>query len=208
MDVSAAYSAATRTHAPQATSVMTRSTSCNGSTAPWTGCMPRPPPGLAVPMSTPDWKATRWALRTGENKLTEDKRALVNHIARTNCRIGRAWTLKEQLRDVYRVEHPPGGARQYLRRWITAAKRSRINAFVALAKRSRSTSRKSSQRSNWLSNASSRASTPRSDSSTPAATDTTPPNPDLNDLPLSQRTAPQTAHSILFLSNKRSIQYG
>ena len=43
--------------------------------------------------------------------------------------------MKEQLREVYRVVHPPGGARQYLRRWITAAKRSRINAFVALAKR-------------------------------------------------------------------------
>jgi transposase len=91
-------------------------------------------PGRAA-MSTPDWKATRWALRTGENKLTDDKRALVNQIARTNRRIGRAWTLKEQLRDVYRTHHPPGGARQYLRRWITAAKRSRINAFIALAKR-------------------------------------------------------------------------
>ena len=91
-------------------------------------------PGRAS-MSTPDWKATRWALRTGENNLTEDQRALVNQIARTNRRIGRAWTLKEQLRDVYRVEHPPDGARHYLRRWITAAKRSRINAFVALGKR-------------------------------------------------------------------------
>ena len=49
MDVSAAYSGATRTHAPKPPSVMTRSTSCNGSTAPWTGCMPRPPPGPAVP---------------------------------------------------------------------------------------------------------------------------------------------------------------
>ena len=40
-------------------------------------------PGRAA-MSTSDWKATRWALRTGENKLTEDERALVNQIARTN----------------------------------------------------------------------------------------------------------------------------
>src|SRR5258705_8360523 len=73
--------------------------------------------------------------RTGENKLTDDKRALINQIARTNRHIGRAWTLKEQLRDLYRIDHPPGGARQHLRRWITAAKRSRINAFVAVAKR-------------------------------------------------------------------------
>ena len=78
---------------------------------------------------------TRWALRTGENKLTDDKRALVNQIARTNRRIGRAWTLKEQLRDLYRLDHPPGVARQHLARWITAAKRSRIPAFVALGKR-------------------------------------------------------------------------
>ena len=71
----------------------------------------------------------------GENNLTDQKRALVNQIARTNRRIGRAWTLKEQLRDIYRLDHPPGAASQLLRRWITAAKRSRINAFVALAKR-------------------------------------------------------------------------
>src|ERR1700739_2374502 len=91
-------------------------------------------PGRAA-MSTPDWKATRWALRTGENKLTDEKRALVNQIARPNRRIGGAWTVKDQLRDVYRTAPPPGGPRQYLRRWITAAKRSRINAFVHLAKR-------------------------------------------------------------------------
>ena len=115
---------------------MTRSTSCNGSTAPWIGSTAEAAtgPGRAT-MSTAHWNATRWALRTGENKLTDDKRALVNQIARTNRRIGRAWTLKEQLRDLYRIDHPPGGARQYLRRWITAAKRSRINAFVALGKR-------------------------------------------------------------------------
>jgi transposase len=136
MDVSAAYSAATRTHAPQATICydpfhimqwVNRALDRVYAEAA-TG------PGRAA-MSTPDWKATRWALRTGENKLTEHKRALVNQIARTNRRIGRAWTLKEQLRDVYRIDHPPGGARHYLRRWITAAKRSRINAFVHLAKR-------------------------------------------------------------------------
>jgi transposase len=88
-------------------------------------------PGYA----TADWKAGRWALRTGENKLTEDKRALVNRIARSNRRIGRAWTLKEQMRDLYRYDHDPGVARMKLKAWITAAKRSRIPAFVALGKR-------------------------------------------------------------------------
>ena len=86
-------------------------------------------------MTPAQWRTGRWALRTGENKLTDEKRALVNHIARADRHIGRAWTLKEQLRDVYRIQHPPGVARQQLRRWITAAKRSPINAFVALGKR-------------------------------------------------------------------------
>jgi transposase len=88
-----------------------------------------------VAMSSAQWRTTRWALRTGENKLSEDKRALVNQIARTNRRIGRAWTLKEQARDLYRYDHEPGVARQLLKAWITAAERSRIPAFVALGKR-------------------------------------------------------------------------
>ena len=88
-----------------------------------------------IVMTSAQWRAARWALRTGENKLTEDKRALVNKVARTNRRIGRAWTLKEQARDLYRYDHPPGVARQLLNAWITAAKRSRIPAFVSLGKR-------------------------------------------------------------------------
>ena len=86
-------------------------------------------------MTPAQWRTGRWALRTGENKLNDDQRVLINQIARTHRHIGRAWTLKEQLRDIYRLNHLPGVARQHLRRWITAAKRSRINAFVALAKR-------------------------------------------------------------------------
>jgi transposase len=87
--------------------------------------------------ATADWKAARWALRTGENKLSDDKRALVNQIARTHRRIGRAWTLKEQARDLYRYDHEPGVARRLLKTWITAALRSKIPSFVALGKRFR-----------------------------------------------------------------------
>lgn len=65
----------------------------------------------------------------------EDKRALVNQVARAHRRIGRAWALKEQARDLYRYDHEPGVARQLLKAWITAAKRSRIPSFVALGKR-------------------------------------------------------------------------
>lgn len=136
MDVSKAYAGATRTHLPHAVICydpfhimqwVNRALDAvysEGATGP----------GRAT-MSAAQWRTTRWALRTGENKLTDDQRALINQIARTNRHIGRAWTLKEQLRDLYLIDHPPGGARQHLKRWITAAKRSRINAFVALGKR-------------------------------------------------------------------------
>ena len=86
-------------------------------------------------MGTPDWKATRWALRTAENKLTDDKRALVQPDRRHQSPHRPDLDTRNQLRDVYRIDQPPDGARQYLRRWITVAKRRRITAFVGLAKR-------------------------------------------------------------------------
>lgn len=88
-----------------------------------------------VELSSAQWRTTRWALRTGENNLTEDKRRLVNQIANRNRRVGRAWALKEQARDLYRYDHEPGVARELLKAWITAATRSRIPAFVSLGKR-------------------------------------------------------------------------
>ncbi len=135
MDVSKAYTGATRTHAPQATICydpfhimqwVNRALDRVYAKAA-TG------PGRAA-MSTPDWKATRWALRAGENKLSADKRALVNQIARTNRRIGRAWTLKENCATSTALTiHPAVPAT------ICAAgsprPNVRINAFVGLAQR-------------------------------------------------------------------------
>ena len=139
----------------------------------------RQPDPDKVAMTSAQWRSTRWALRTGENKLTDDKRALVNQIARANRRVGRAWTLKEQLRDLYRLQHEPGVARQRLKAWITAAKRSRITVLRRTRQTpARSTSMPSLPPSNSASpTPSSKASTPKSASSTPAATATTPPKP-------------------------------
>jgi len=136
MDVGKAYARATRTHLPHATICFDPFHIMQWTNRALDRVYAESATGPGRALMTPGaWRAGRWAIRTGQNKLTDDKRALVNQIARTNHRIGRAWTLKEQLRDLYRLEHPPGGARAHLRRWITAAKRSRIPAFVALGKR-------------------------------------------------------------------------
>ena len=136
MDVSAAYTKATRTHLPHATICFDPFHIMQWVNRALDAVYAQAASGPdKITMTSAQWRSTRWALRTGENKLTDDKRALVNQIARSNRHIGRAWTLKEQLRDLYRLDHPPGTPRQLLRAWITAAKRSRIPAFVALGKR-------------------------------------------------------------------------
>lgn len=136
MDVASAYTEATRTHVPHAVICYDPFHIMRWANRALDAVYSQAITGRGHASMTPaQWRTGRWALRTGENKLNDDQRVLINQIARTHRHIGRAWTLKEQLRDIYRLNHPPGVARQHLRRWITAAKRSRINAFVALAKR-------------------------------------------------------------------------
>lgn len=136
MDVAKAYTEATRRHTPHAVICYDPFHIMRWVNRALDAVYSQAITGPERPAMTPaQWRAGRWALRTGENKLTDDKRDLLNQIARTHRHIGRAWTLKEQLRDIYRGHHSPGDARLLLRRWITAAKRSRIPAFVALGKR-------------------------------------------------------------------------
>ena len=136
MDVSRAYTAATRTAVPDAVICYDGFHIMQWINRALDRVFAEAASGPAkVAMTSAQWRTTRWALRTGENKLSDTKRELVNQIARTNRRIGRAWTLKEQARDLYRYHHAPGVARQLLKAWITAALRSRIPAFAALGKR-------------------------------------------------------------------------
>lgn len=136
MDVSKAFQAATRTHVPEATICFDPFHIMQWINRALDRVFAEAASGpTKVAMTSAQWRQTRWALRTGENKLTDEKRDLVNHIARANRRVGRAWTLKEQLRDLYRLQHGPGAARQQLKAWITAAKRSRIPSFTELGKR-------------------------------------------------------------------------
>jgi transposase len=79
------------------------------------------------------WRNTRFALRAGAENLTDDQRELLNAYRRRRHRLWRAWELKEALRDLYRRVDPTM-ARPYLKRWINSARRSRIPAFVNLAR--------------------------------------------------------------------------
>jgi transposase len=61
-------------------------------------------------------------------------REILSLIRRHRYRLWRTWELKEQLLDLYRSTDP-ADARAYLKRWCTAAKRSRIPAFRNLVRR-------------------------------------------------------------------------
>lgn len=84
----------------------------------------------------PNWHRLRAALRKGGERLTEPQRALINAARRHSRRLWRAWQLKEELRQLYRGTEPTQ-ARDYLKAWITAALRSRIDSMQILARRLR-----------------------------------------------------------------------
>jgi transposase len=77
-------------------------------------------------------KHTRWALLKNPPDLTGDQRTTLAAIAKDNGALYRAYLLKEQLRMIFQADLPQ--AKALLAGWISWARRSRIPAFVRLAK--------------------------------------------------------------------------
>ncbi len=77
-------------------------------------------------------KGARFALWKNPENLTERQRVKLSCIQRTNARLYRAYLLKEQLREVFRL--PWRQALKLLDRWIAWALRCRIPAFVQVAR--------------------------------------------------------------------------
>jgi transposase len=79
-----------------------------------------------------DLKGARYALWKNPENLTDRQKLKLADVQKTNQRLYRAYLLKEQLRQIYRVsaEHAIG----LLDHWLGWARRSRLAAFVKLAK--------------------------------------------------------------------------
>jgi len=73
-----------------------------------------------------------WAVRKNPPELTGEQRTSLATIADTNSTLYRAYLLKEQLREVFRVKGI--GGRRLLAGWLSWASHSRIPEFVALAR--------------------------------------------------------------------------
>lgn len=80
-------------------------------------------------------KGCRFALWKNPEDLTKNQAAKLSWISRSNNKLYRAYLLKEQLRQVFRVKGKRGIRLLYA--WLDWASRSRIDAFVALARKIR-----------------------------------------------------------------------
>jgi transposase len=79
-----------------------------------------------------DLKGARFALWKNPEKLTDRQAAKLSDIQRTNARLYRAYLLKDQLRQIYRL--PADHAIELLERWVAWARRCRLKPFVKLAR--------------------------------------------------------------------------
>jgi transposase len=73
-----------------------------------------------------------WAVRKNPTDLSGEQRTSLATIAAANSTLYRAYLLKEQLRELFRVKGQAG--RQLLAGWLSWASHSRIPEFVALAR--------------------------------------------------------------------------
>jgi transposase len=85
------------------------------------------------PARARELKNARWVLWRNQEDLTERQEAKLAIIARTNKPLYRGYLLKEQLRLIFQIPDVDE-ARAVLDGWIAWARRSRLPAFVKLAK--------------------------------------------------------------------------
>ena len=79
-----------------------------------------------------DLKGARFALWKNPENLTARQQLKLAHIQKINQRLFRAYLLKEQLRQIYRVD--PDAATGVLDAWLKWAWRCRLQPFVKLAR--------------------------------------------------------------------------
>jgi transposase len=78
-------------------------------------------------------KHTRWALLKDPDNWTDRQREQIEQLRRSRHVLFRAWLLKEELRDLYRL--PPGRRPDaHLDGWLARASRSRIPAMLDLSR--------------------------------------------------------------------------
>jgi transposase len=79
-----------------------------------------------------EFKGLRFLLRRNWENLTGPQKGVVRDLQRSNSRTFRAWSLKEELRDIFAL--PLFRAQRALDEWLAYASRSKLPPFVKLAR--------------------------------------------------------------------------
>jgi transposase len=79
-----------------------------------------------------EFKGLRFLLRRNWENLTAGQKGVIRDLQRANSRTFRAWTLKEELRDIFAL--PLYAAQHALDEWLAYASRSKLPPFVKLAR--------------------------------------------------------------------------
>lgn len=79
------------------------------------------------------YRRLRGALRTGHERLDDEHRTMLATATAADHDLATAWRLKEDLRDLYRLDWTPTDAAEHLDAWIDRAAASHITPMTALA---------------------------------------------------------------------------
>lgn len=74
-------------------------------------------------------KGLRWLLGMNPKNRTKGNTRFLNSLAKSNRRIHRAWVLKDEFNHFWNYTYA-GSAEQFLKRWMTAALKSRIPSLI------------------------------------------------------------------------------
>lgn len=79
------------------------------------------------------YRRVRGALRAGRERLDQQQLTLLESATAADRDLATAWRLKEDLRDLYRLDWKPDEAADYLDDWIDRALASKIGPMIGLA---------------------------------------------------------------------------